>query len=251
MSTSPRAVDLSTRQRRLLEQIHKRQTAPVRLARRVGIWLALAEDPCLESVAQRLGLTRVSVRLWRDRWLDAAEQRRAAEADRADDQRLLALIEQTLDDAPRCGKPATFGPEQIVPIVAVACEPPEKSGRPGVVCSSGVRDRGGPGGEGQERGVEVEGEPGGVPERSAPPDPVRGHAQAQLVAEPDRDVVQHPGPQTVEAVQLPCARGPEGKGPAFHRLLQPHDGQAHRLALLSSPATSRAFLRIDSSAPLY
>src|SRR5262245_37119746 len=83
------------------------------------------------------------------------------------------------------------------------------------------------------------------------PDPVRGHAQAQLVAEPDRDVVQHPGPQTVEAVQLPCARGPEGKGPAFHRLLQPHDGQAHRLALLSSPATSRAFLRIDSSAPLY
>jgi putative transposase len=130
MSAPPRAVELSTRQRRLLEQIHKRQTAPVRLARRVGILLALANDPCLESVAQRLGLTRVSVRLWRDRWLDAAEQWRAAEADRADDQRLLELIEQILDDAPRSGKPATFGPEQIVQIVAVACEPPEKSGRP-------------------------------------------------------------------------------------------------------------------------
>ena len=130
MSTPPRAVELSTRQRRLLEQIHQRQTAPVRLARRVGVLLALADDPCLESVARRLGLTRVSVRLWRDRWLDGADRWRAAEADRADDPRLLAWIEQTLDDAPRSGKPATFGPEQIVQIVAVACEPPEKSGRP-------------------------------------------------------------------------------------------------------------------------
>jgi putative transposase len=114
----------------LLEQIHKRQTAPVRLVRRVGVLLALADDPCLESVALRLGLTRVSVRLWRDRWLDARDRLRAAEADQADDQRLLGLIEQALDDAPRSGKPATFSPEQIVAIVAVACEPPEKSGRP-------------------------------------------------------------------------------------------------------------------------
>jgi putative transposase len=130
MSVPPRAVELSDRQRRLLEQIHKRQTAPVRLARRVSVLLALADDPCLESVAQRLALTRVSVRLWRDRWLDVAPRLCAVEADQADDQRLLALIEQTLDDAPRCGKPATFSPEQIVQIVAVACEPPEKSGRP-------------------------------------------------------------------------------------------------------------------------
>src|SRR5262249_5164213 len=43
---------------------------------------------------------------------------------------LLELIERILGDAPRSGKPATFGPEQIVQIVAVACEPPEKSGRP-------------------------------------------------------------------------------------------------------------------------
>ena len=130
MSAPPRAVELSARQRRLLEQIHKRQTAPVRLVRRVGILLALADDPCLESVAQSLGLTRVSVRLWRDRWLEGADAWRAALADQADDQHLLALIEQALDDAARSGKPATFSPEQIVQLVAVACEPPEKSGRP-------------------------------------------------------------------------------------------------------------------------
>ena len=33
-------------------------------------------------------------------------------------------------DAPRPGCPATFGPAQIIGIVAVACEPPSKSGRP-------------------------------------------------------------------------------------------------------------------------
>jgi putative transposase len=43
---------------------------------------------------------------------------------------LRTLLEQVLDDAPRPGKPATFSPEQIVQIVALACEPPEKSGRP-------------------------------------------------------------------------------------------------------------------------
>jgi putative transposase len=91
--------------------------------------LALADDPCLERVASDQGLTRVSVRLWRDRWLQAAPRLTAAEAE-ASDQELLALIEAALDDAPRPGGPATFSPEQIVQIVAVACEPPSKSGRP-------------------------------------------------------------------------------------------------------------------------
>jgi putative transposase len=126
----PGTVELSARQRTLLQQIHKRQTAPVRLARRVSVLLALADDPCLESVSQRLRLTRVSVRLWRDRWLDAADYLRVVEADDPSGQRLLGLIEEILDDAPRSGKPATFSPAQVVAIVAVACEPPEKSGRP-------------------------------------------------------------------------------------------------------------------------
>jgi len=93
------------------------------------VLLALADDPCLERVAAAQGLTRVSVRLWRDRWLESADRLLAAEAE-ASEQELLALIEGALDDAPRPGGPATFSPEQIVAIVAVACEPPEKSGRP-------------------------------------------------------------------------------------------------------------------------
>ena len=40
------------------------------------------------------------------------------------------MIEAVLTDTPRSGTPATFTAEQIVQIVAVACEPPAESGRP-------------------------------------------------------------------------------------------------------------------------
>jgi putative transposase len=126
----PASIHLSTRQRALLERLRQRQTAPQRLIRRVLILLALAANPCLQATARELGLNRISVRLWRDRWRDAAEALAQAEKDDLSDSQLLGLIEGLLDDAPRPGGPATFSPEQIVQIVAVACEPPEKSGRP-------------------------------------------------------------------------------------------------------------------------
>jgi len=126
----PAKISLSARQRSLLEQIRQRQTAPQRLVRRVLILLALSANPCLRATAADLGLNRISVRLWRDRWLAAAEALTRAEQDNVTDPQLLSLIEQILDDAPRPGGPATFSPEQIVQIVAVACEPPDQSGRP-------------------------------------------------------------------------------------------------------------------------
>jgi len=126
----PASILLSERQRSLLEHLRRCQAVSVRLARRVAVLLALADDPCLQRAASSLRLTRVSVRLWRDRWLDAADRLRAAEADGLPDPGLLGLIEAALDDAPRPGGPATFTPEQIVGVVAVACEPPSQSGRP-------------------------------------------------------------------------------------------------------------------------
>jgi putative transposase len=126
----PASITLSPRQRAALEHLGRCQTASVRLVRRANVLLALAGDPCLEAVAQGQGLTRVSVRLWRDRWLQAADRLAAAEAGGVCGPDLLDMIEAALDDAPRPGGPATFSAEQVVRIVAVACEPPEKSGRP-------------------------------------------------------------------------------------------------------------------------
>jgi putative transposase len=123
------AIQVSPAQQAVLQRIQRQQTADQRLVRRATIILALAAMACIEAVARELGLTRVTVRLWRDRWREAMPALQRAEQEPCP-QPLCRLVEHLLDDAPRPGKPATFTPEQIVQIVAVACEPPEQSGRP-------------------------------------------------------------------------------------------------------------------------
>jgi putative transposase len=126
----PIPITVSPRQRTVLQSIPKRHTASQRLVRRVTILLALDENPAVEAVAEQLHFNRLTVRLWRDRWLQAATVLEQAEQEEASDSQLLGLVERILTDAPRPGTPATFTPEQLVQLVAVACEPPEKSGRP-------------------------------------------------------------------------------------------------------------------------
>src|SRR5436190_10729848 len=122
------AIQVSPAQQDVLQRIQRQQTADQRLVRRASIILALAANPCVEAVARQLRLTRPTVRAWRDRWREAAEVLQRVEQEQTPP--LCRLVELILDDAPRPGKPATFRPEQIVQIVAVACEPPEESGRP-------------------------------------------------------------------------------------------------------------------------
>jgi transposase len=123
------ALQVSPAQRLALQRLQRQQTADQRLVRRAAILLALAADPCVAAVAQQLRLSRVTVRHWRDRWIAAtADLQRAEQA--PSPQPLRWALEHLLDDAPRPGGPATFSPEQIVRIVAVACEPPEESDRP-------------------------------------------------------------------------------------------------------------------------
>jgi len=130
--SGPRAatVQVNPTQQALLEKISQRQTACQRLVRRVMILLALVATPCIEAVARDFRLSRMTVRLWRNRWNGAVPTLLQAQKDNASEQQLLALIEDVLNDDDRPGTPPTFSPEQIVQIIAVACEPPEKSGRP-------------------------------------------------------------------------------------------------------------------------
>ena len=130
--SGPRAVvlPLSSLQQGLLRRLVRRHTADQRLVRRASLLLALAADSRVEVVARQLGLTRWTVRLWRDRWLDALPALQQAAQDQATEPQLLDRIEQVLSDAPRPGTPPHFSPEQIVQIVAVACEPPQQSQRP-------------------------------------------------------------------------------------------------------------------------
>jgi transposase len=82
-----------------------------------------------ETIASQVDLERHQVGLWRRRWQGAfanlvkIECLEPAAA-------LRRAIEAVLSDEPRPGCPGKFSPEQVTQILALACEPPERSGRP-------------------------------------------------------------------------------------------------------------------------
>jgi len=126
----PTVINVSDRQQRILKQLLRRQTSTQRLVRRVNIVLAAADGSNNEQIAKRLGLHRESVRQWRERWLSAAVGLAAVEAKESDDKPLVEAIEAVLADAYRSGAPSCFSAEQIVQIIAVACEDPRASDLP-------------------------------------------------------------------------------------------------------------------------
>jgi len=127
----PTPIELTDRQTSVLERITRRQTAAQNIVRRATLILTLGQGVNNQQGATRLHLNRETIRTWRERWLVAAPGLGQAEvvADLSD-QELSRFIETVLTDAPRLGAPATFTPEAIVRIVAVACELPEETGRP-------------------------------------------------------------------------------------------------------------------------
>ena len=125
----PLPIDLSESQRNILQRIVRRQTSPQRQVRRARILLEIAAGSNNDEVARRLQVNRYTVKAWRERWRKARE--RLTSLEEAGDQKALAeCIEAVLDDRPRPGTPATFSSEQIVQIVALACEKPQECGRP-------------------------------------------------------------------------------------------------------------------------
>jgi len=126
----PSPIKLTERQKITLAQIIRRQTASQNLVRRANIILTIAEGMNNQQAGQRLTRHRETIRIWRGRWLKATPTLLSVEKEKVGPPAWLGLIERVLSDAPRSGTPATFSPEQIVQIVAVAGEKPQLSGRP-------------------------------------------------------------------------------------------------------------------------
>jgi putative transposase len=112
-------VELTAEERRDLERLIRRQTAPQQVAMRARIVLLAADGLNTSEIARALGLEADTVRLWRQRWRCLQG---VALAD-------LSVAER-LANAPRPGRPARITPEQACRIVALACEAPSASGRP-------------------------------------------------------------------------------------------------------------------------
>jgi len=129
---SPKAevVILSPRQRSLLKQIVCQTTNSYRLVRRVQLILLAATGASNSHLAKQLQLDRGQVRLWRSRWLAAAPQLTTVEAQGSTDRELMALIKTIFSDRVRPGTNNYFSTEQVVQIVALACENPQASGYP-------------------------------------------------------------------------------------------------------------------------
>ena len=79
-------------------------------------------------IASEVGCERHSVGIWRRRWADAWKGLIEAEMGRRGE--LRHAIEDVLRDAPRPGPKGKFTADQVVAIIALACEPPDRSGRP-------------------------------------------------------------------------------------------------------------------------
>src|SRR6476619_2950282 len=110
----PPAVPLSGEERQALHTTIRAHKTPRHLSFRAQVILLLAEGLSAPDVARRLGTTRTTVRRWRRHWL----------------KRHSCAVPERLHDAMRPGAPATFSAEQWCQIIALACEPPEATGRP-------------------------------------------------------------------------------------------------------------------------
>jgi transposase len=122
-------ITITERQQEILQSLSRSVTAASRLRQRAAI-IVLAFDGLLnEDIAARVGLTHRQVGRWRRRWADAWD--RLIDLECCESRAALRrAIEAILSDEPRPGVPGKFTPEQVTRILAVACEPPEKSGRP-------------------------------------------------------------------------------------------------------------------------
>jgi hypothetical protein len=80
------------------------------------IILMAGEDAGVVETAERLGIWRKGVSLWRSRWLESSGS--------------TSSVTERLSDAPRSGTPARITPEQICSIVALACQAPADSDLP-------------------------------------------------------------------------------------------------------------------------
>ncbi len=122
-------ITITERQHDILRTLHDAVTAPSHLRQRASLILLAFDGLRNDEIAEQVGLGQRPVGLWRRRWAKAWNRLIDLECSETH-AALRRAIEAVLTDGPRPGAPGKFTPEQVTQILAVACEPPEKSGRP-------------------------------------------------------------------------------------------------------------------------
>lgn len=103
-------IQLSSEHERELKSLARAHSTPQKLAERARIVLLAAAGLGVGETATQLGIWRKTASHWRRRWCEADAE---------------TPVAARLSDAPRSGAPATFTPEVICRIIALACVKPE------------------------------------------------------------------------------------------------------------------------------
>lgn len=112
-------VVLSEKEQEALTRISRRYRSEQQVAQRARIILAAAQGQSNAQIARNLDINVDTARLWRDRWVGL----------QGIDLDTLSITER-LQDAPRPGVKPTITAEQRCQMAALACENPQKAGRP-------------------------------------------------------------------------------------------------------------------------
>jgi putative transposase len=124
-----RKLIVTERQQAILQSMTRSGTCPQAVAQRARMILLAFDGLANEDIAAQIGCERHAVGPWRHRWAGAFERLILVECCEKRSA-LPHAIEKLLSDLPRSGSPGKFTAEQVTQILALACEDPEKSGRP-------------------------------------------------------------------------------------------------------------------------
>jgi transposase len=112
-------IEISSEVKKDLEKLVARHTTGQQKAQRARIILKAAEGKSNAEIAREVGQSIKMVRCWRRRWLELEP---------------LSLVDlsvaERLDDLPRPGAPSRLSADQLCQMEQMACEAPEKAGRP-------------------------------------------------------------------------------------------------------------------------
>ena len=112
-------VKLSEEEKEGLEQLIRRHNVGQQIALRGRIILAAGQGQTSSAISRKLRVSINMAQRWRNRW---AKAQKISYDDLS--------IEDRLQDGPRPGAPSRITADQRCQIEALACEKPEKAGRP-------------------------------------------------------------------------------------------------------------------------